>query len=74
MDPNEPVIAGGTFSGNQLGLAAGNAALDVMRSEGFYENFQDRTNWFYKELSSIFIRNAFPAETRILDIQSNRIY
>ncbi|RLC36209.1 MAG: aspartate aminotransferase family protein, partial [Candidatus Nealsonbacteria bacterium] len=30
MDPVNPVIAGGTFSGNQLGIAAGNAVMDIL--------------------------------------------
>ena len=39
MDPVDPVVSGGTFSGNQLGIAAGNASLDILMQEHFYKNF-----------------------------------
>lgn len=61
MDPVDPVISGGTFSGNQLGIAAGNAVLDILAADGFYDDFLSRVNWFYKQLQEIFNRLNFPA-------------
>lgn len=61
MDPEDPVISGGTFSGNQLGIAAGNAVLDILSSPGFYDDYLSRVNWFYKELQNLFRTYNFPA-------------
>jgi len=61
MDPVNPVIAGGTFSGNQLGLAAGNAVMDILCRAGFYEEYLPRAEKFYKELQKLFNSYGFPA-------------
>ena len=61
MDPVDPVISGGTFSGNQLGIAAGNAVLDTIMQPAFYSQFLDRTERFFASLQELFTRSAFPA-------------
>lgn len=61
MDPLDPVIAGGTFSGNQLGIAAGNTVLDIICGAGFYKEYLTRANKFYKDLQELFNSYKFPA-------------
>jgi len=61
MDPVDPVVAGGTFSGNQLGIAAGNACLEILKREHFYKNFLSRTDKFYENLKSLFHKRGLPA-------------
>lgn len=54
-------LQGGTFAGNVIGLAAANAALDVMSVPGFYEEFQGRVDAFLTELQLVFDRSPVPA-------------
>jgi glutamate-1-semialdehyde 2,1-aminomutase len=61
MDPVDPVVAGGTFSGNLFGCAAGIAALEIMEQPGFFEGWLGRINRFYETLQSIFDEQDFPA-------------
>ena len=61
MDPINPVGAGGTFSGNQFGVAAGNASLDILMKEDFYKNFLFRADQFYEKLKSLFREKGLPA-------------
>ena len=61
MDPINPVVAGGTFSGNQFGVAAGNASLDILMKEDFYKNFLFRADQFYEKLKSLFREKGLPA-------------
>ena len=46
IDPQDPVIAGGTFSGNIPGCAAGLAALGIMEEPGFFETWLGRVDSF----------------------------
>lgn len=66
MDPHDPVIAGGTYSGNQLGVAAGNAVLEIIGEPGFYEPFLTRAERFFSSLQELFDRFAFPAVVQSL--------
>ena len=61
MDPIDPVVAGGTFSGNQFGVAAGNASLKILKQKDFYKNFLSRADEFYENLKSIFDHRGLPA-------------
>ena len=61
MDPVDPVVSGGTFSGNQLGVAAGNASMDILMEEDFYKKFLARTDKFYESLKTIFEERGLPA-------------
>jgi glutamate-1-semialdehyde 2,1-aminomutase len=61
MDPVDPVISGGTFSGNQLGIAAGNAVLDILMDPDFYPEYIERVEQFYTDLQEVFTGRSFPA-------------
>lgn len=61
MDPVDPVIAGGTFSGNLFGCAAGIAALGIMEQPGFFETWLARVKTFYQDIQDIFDAENFPA-------------
>lgn len=61
MDPVDPVIAGGTFSGNLFGCAAGIAALGVMEQPGFFDAWLKRVDDFYARVQAIFDEEDFPA-------------
>jgi glutamate-1-semialdehyde 2,1-aminomutase len=61
MDPVDPVVAGGTFSGNLFGCAAGIASLTIMEQPGFFETWLKRVNEFYTNLQTIFDEENFPA-------------
>jgi len=61
MDPIDPVVAGGTFSGNLFGCAAGIAALEIMEQPGFFDGWLRRVNCFYTQLQTIFDDANFPA-------------
>jgi glutamate-1-semialdehyde 2,1-aminomutase len=61
MDPVDPVVAGGTFSGNLFGCAAGIEALTIMEQPGFFESWLERVNDFYLHLQTIFDEANFPA-------------
>jgi len=61
MDPVDPVIAGGTFSGNLLGCAAGLASMDIMEAPSFFEAWQARVSMFTTQLQIAFDEVGFPA-------------
>jgi len=61
MDPVDPVVAGGTFSGNLFGCAAGIAALGIMEQPGFFEPWLRRVDTFLKQVQTIFDDENFPA-------------
>jgi len=61
MDTIEPVVAGGTFSGNLFGCAAGIASFEIMEQPGFFESWLKRVDNFYAELQNIFDEENFPA-------------
>ncbi len=61
MDPTDPVIAGGTFSGNLLGCAAGLAAITIMEAPGFFETWHARVSSFTMNLQTAFDEVGFPS-------------
>ena len=61
MDPVDPVVAGGTYSGNLMGCAAGLAAMEIMEQPGFSETWLSRVDTFLNEVQSIFDEESFPA-------------
>jgi len=61
MDPIDPVVAGGTFSGNLFGCAAGIEAMKIMEQPGFFEVWLKRVDNFYAQLQAIFDETDFPA-------------
>jgi glutamate-1-semialdehyde 2,1-aminomutase len=61
MDPIDPVIAGGTFSGNLLGCAAGVTALGIMEQPGFFETWLKRVDTFIATIQNMFDETGLPA-------------
>ncbi len=66
MDPVDPVVAGGTFSGNLLGCAAGLAAMGIMENPGLWESWLGRAGKFFETLQSAFDDLDFPARVQHL--------
>lgn len=66
LDPQDPVIAGGTFSGNLLGCAAGLAAMRIMEAPGFFETWLNRVDHFMDILQFGFDELGFPARVQHL--------
>ena len=66
IDPQDPVIAGGTFSGNLLGCAAGLAAMRIMEEPGFFEDWLRRVDRFMDSLQTGFDELDFPARVQHL--------
>jgi len=64
MDPEDPVIAGGTFSGNLLGCAAGLAAIRIMEQPDFFEDWLARVEKFTGTLQANFHEIGFPAHVQ----------
>ena len=61
MDSEDPVIAGGTFSGNLLGCAAGLAAMSIMEEPGFFPAWLGRAERFFLALQDLLNRAGIPA-------------
>jgi|WetSurSiteA1Bulk_404760.scaffolds.fasta_scaffold02331_3 glutamate-1-semialdehyde 2,1-aminomutase len=61
MDPKDPVVAGGTFSGNLMGCAAGIAAMEIMEQPGFFEKWLARVDAFLADVQTGFDEVGFPA-------------
>jgi glutamate-1-semialdehyde 2,1-aminomutase len=64
IDNDDPVIAGGTFSGNIPGCAAGLASFRIMESPGFFESWLTRADQFFDQVQSAFIQDGFPARVQ----------
>lgn len=61
MDPIDPVIAGGTFTGNLMGCAAGVTALGIMEKPGFFETWFARVRPFMNAIQTGFDEAGLPA-------------
>ena len=66
LDPVDPVVAGGTFSGNLLGCAAGLAAMRIMEEPGFFPAWLARVDAFMDALQEAFDEDGFPARVQHL--------
>lgn len=66
MDPVDPVISGGTFSGNLMGCAAGLAAIGIMEPPGFFHEWLSRTSKFIDTLQKLFDEEDFPTSVQHL--------
>jgi glutamate-1-semialdehyde 2,1-aminomutase len=64
MDPEDPVIAGGTFSGSLAGCAAGLAAFGIMEAPGFFDRWLERAAAFTDALQAGFNTDGFPARVQ----------
>jgi len=61
MDPVDPVIAGGTYTGNLMGCAAGVVALGIMEKPGFFDTWLARVQPFIESLQMGFDNAGLPA-------------
>jgi len=66
MDPEKPVVAGGTFTGNLIGCAAGVAAMEIMAQQGFFESWLNRVDWFLEQAQNVFDEAGLPARVQHL--------
>jgi glutamate-1-semialdehyde 2,1-aminomutase len=64
MDPVDPVVAGGTFSGNLFGCAAGIAAIEIMEQPGFFEAWLARAGKFLQDVQAMFDQEGLPARVQ----------
>lgn len=51
--PDGPVYQAGTLSGNPLAMAAGLAMLKVVRQPGFYQELEEKSDWFAEQLAAV---------------------
>ncbi len=58
--PDGPVYQAGTLSGNPLAMAAGIAALKLLKKEGFYSRLNDKAAGFAERLQEISERTKIP--------------
>ncbi|NOQ45287.1 MAG: glutamate-1-semialdehyde 2,1-aminomutase [Desulfobulbaceae bacterium] len=58
--PDGPVYQAGTLSGNPLAMAAGLAMLKVVRKTGFYDELEEKSDWFAGELTRIAVEAPVP--------------
>ena len=66
LDPELPVIHGGTFSGNRLGVAASIASINVMKQDNFYPDLFEVGNYFYTNLQKLFDDHSIPTQVQSL--------
>lgn len=59
--PDGAVYQAGTLSGNPLAMAAGLAMLRELRRPGFYQELEEKSNWFAGELQGIGTRSSVPS-------------
>jgi len=48
-----PGTHGSTFGGNPLGMAVGNAVLDILLEKNFFENVKKKGEYFHQELNKV---------------------
>ncbi|GAB4333321.1 MAG: glutamate-1-semialdehyde 2,1-aminomutase [Desulfobulbaceae bacterium] len=58
--PDGPVYQAGTLSGNPLAMAAGLALVRELRKPGFYEELEEKSDWFAGELARIAADSGLP--------------
>ena len=58
--PDGPVYQAGTLSGNPLAMAAGLAMLKVVRRPGFYDELEEKSDWFAEQLATIAADSPVP--------------
>jgi len=51
--PDGPVYQAGTLSGNPLAMAAGLAMLKIVRQAGFYDELEEKSDWFATRLAAV---------------------
>jgi glutamate-1-semialdehyde 2,1-aminomutase len=58
--PDGPVYQAGTLSGNPLAMAAGLAMLKLVRQPGFYQELEEKSNWYVEQLTAIAAKAPVP--------------
>lgn len=53
MDKEFPVVSGGTYSGNLIGVTAALTSINIMKQKDFYPNFLGTANYFFKNLQQL---------------------
>lgn len=61
MDPELPVVHGGTFSGSLIGAAAATASLDIMMRPDFYPRLFSTANLLFEKMQKLFDEEDIPA-------------
>lgn len=61
MDPELPVVHGGTFSGSLIGAAAATASLDIMMRPDFYPRLFSTANLLFEKMQKLFDEEGIPA-------------
>ncbi|MFB3925249.1 MAG: glutamate-1-semialdehyde 2,1-aminomutase [Syntrophales bacterium] len=60
LAPDGPVYQAGTLSGNPVAMAAGAAALKILREEPPYEDLERKSEKLCDEIKSCFVRKGIP--------------
>ncbi len=58
--PDGPVYQAGTLSGNPLAMAAGLALVKELRKPGFYEELEEKSDWFAEGLARVAADTGIP--------------
>jgi len=61
MDPELPVVHGGTFSGSLIGATAAMASLDIMMRPDFYSRLFSTANLLFEKMQKLFDEEGIPA-------------
>jgi glutamate-1-semialdehyde 2,1-aminomutase len=66
MEQELPVVAGGTFAGNLIGVGATMATLNIMKQKDFYINLFNVADYFYHNLQKLFDERGIVASVQHL--------
>jgi len=60
--PDGPVYQAGTLSGNPLAMAAGLALVKELRKPGFYDDLEEKSDWFAEGLARVAANSDIPTQ------------
>jgi glutamate-1-semialdehyde 2,1-aminomutase len=60
ISPVGPIYQAGTLSGNPLAMAAGLKTLEIISRPGFFEELNNKSNWFFEELNLFIEQEDLP--------------
>lgn len=60
VSPSGPVYQAGTLSGNPLAMAAGLKTLEIISKPGFFEELNNKSNWFFSQIKSFIEQERLP--------------
>jgi glutamate-1-semialdehyde 2,1-aminomutase len=58
--PAGPVYQAGTLSGNPLAVSCGLKTLEIISTKNFYENLNEKANYFFNNIKDIIQKHDFP--------------